>query len=108
MLGGGHLRRSGDCRHRHGAAHCGCPLADGHCGRPTAVRGLGVVVLGGVLGRIKDKRAAKAALVLLVGVSLKDLAKPSKTNGLQAAGKVLYPIYRKFCLFIAECSYYSS
>ena len=36
------------------------------------------------------KRRSKANFApALVGVSLKDLAKPSKINGLQAAGKVL-------------------
>ena len=37
----------------------------------------------------KIPATAEAVTGILVGVSLKDLAKPSKINGLQAASKVL-------------------
>ena len=48
----------------------------------------------------------------LVGVSLKDLAKPSKINGLQAASKGFYPeksnarmtTYKNFRISTASCS----
>ena len=39
----------------------------------------------------KQKPPSDRMVVLLVGVSLKDLAKPSKINCLQAASKGLYP-----------------
>ena len=41
-----------------------------------------LVLKNGGLGRFPNRR-------FVVGVSLKDLAKPSKINGLQAASKVL-------------------